>query len=31
VLSGILSLLALAMMAVGVVVLWSRQRFEPQS
>ena len=31
VLSGVLSLLALAMMAVGVVVLWSRQRFEPQS
>jgi hypothetical protein len=30
-LSGALSLLALAMMTVGVIVLWSRQRFEPQS
>jgi hypothetical protein len=31
VLSGVLSLLALAMMTGGVVVLWNRQRFEPQS
>jgi hypothetical protein len=29
-LSGALSLLALAMITVGVTVLWSRQRFEPQ-